>query len=286
MSEHSDPFFQVPQTGHATTQGDVDLPILYFDTSTLLAFFVADRDAVEAKLSGTGLQPALTIGGRALVGVAHYEYRRTGVGSYNEVGVALPVLPEGAPAPRNPIQALYGSVDERHLGFHILDLPVTTPLANAAGRELWGYPKFVAPIPFHLNRKSFESSVMDPDGHGDIFTLSGRLLPALPVPPMSLVLYSHRGEDLLRTIVNVRGRTNLRLGRSLELRVGDSTHRMANNLRDLGLDGAHPAIVMDTHRFQSRLNAGVPVAKVATREATDASQRSESIANTQHSPRH
>ena len=259
MSNYSDPFFQVPQTTHTTTQGPIDLPILYFDVSTLLAFFVTNRDAVEAKLDGTGLRPALTIGGRALVGIAHYEYRRTGVGSYNEIGLALPVLPEGAPTPRNLIQALYGSVDERHLGFHVLDLPVTTPLANAGGRELWGYPKFVAPIPFRLDRKSFESSVIDPDGNGEIFTLSGRLLPSLPAPPMSLVLYSHHQGNLLRATVNVRGRMKLRPGRSLQLRVGDSTHRMARNLRDLGLDDARPALVLDTHRFQSRLNAGAQV---------------------------
>ena len=264
MSNYSDPFFQVPQTTHSTTQGPIDLPILYFDVSTLLAFFVTSRDAVEAKLSGTGLRPALTIGGRALAGIAHYEYRKTGVGSYNEVGLALPVLPEGALAPRNPIQALYGSVDERHLGFYVLDLPVTTPLANAGGRELWGYPKFVAPIPFRLDRKSFESSVIDPEGDGDIFTLSGRLLPSLPAPPMSLVLYSHHQGNLLRTTVNVRGRMNLRPGRSLQLRVGESTHGMARNLRDLGLDNARAALVLDTHRFQSRLNAGVPIERVAT----------------------
>ena len=66
MSNYSDPFFQVPQTAHTTTQGPIDLPILYFDVSTLLAFFVTNRDAVEAKLDGTGLRPALTIGGRAL----------------------------------------------------------------------------------------------------------------------------------------------------------------------------------------------------------------------------
>ena len=270
MSNHSDPFFQVPQTTHTTTQGPIDLPILYFDVSTLLAFFVANRDAVEAKLDGTGLRPALTLGGRALVGIAHYEYRQTGVGSYNEVGLALPVLPEAAPAPRNLIQALYGSVDERYLGFHVLDLPVTTPLANAGGRELWGYPKFVAPIPFHLDRKSFSSTVMDPDGHGDIFSLSGRLGASLPAPPMSLVLYSHHQGKLLRTTVNVRGRVNLRRGRGLQLRVGESTHRMARNLRDLGLDRARPAIVMDTHRFQSRLNAGAHegVSRAAVASAT------------------
>jgi hypothetical protein len=159
---------------------------------------------------------------------------------------------------------LYGSVDERHLGFFILDLPVTTPLANAGGRELWGYPKFVTSIPFHLDRKRFEGSVIDPEGDAEIFTLSGRLLPAIPAPPMSLVLYSHHQGNLLRATVNVRGRMNLRPGGSLQIRVGESTHRMARNLRDLGLDEARAALVLDTHRFQSRLNAGVPIGKVAT----------------------
>lgn len=270
MIDHADPFFQVPQTTHNTSEGSIDLPILYFDVSVLLAFFVTTRDAVEAKLRDTGLRPALTIGRRALVGLAHYEYRETGVGSYNEVGLALPVLPEGAPAPRNPLQAFYGSVDERHLGYHILDLPVTTALANAGGRELWGYPKFVAPIPFRLDRKSFESSVLDPDGHGEIFTLSGRLLPSVPVPPMSLVLYSHLRGSLVRTTVNARGRLKLRPGRSLRLRVGESNHRMARNLRDLGLDGAHAAVVMDTDRFQSRLNSGVSIGSVQTRVSAGA----------------
>jgi len=274
MSDHSDPFFQVPQTTHVTTQGNVALPILYFDVSTLMAFFLVDREAAQAKLEGTGLQLASTVGNRALAGVAFYEYRKTGVGSYNEVGIALPVLPEGEKAPRNPIHALYGSVDERRLGFHILDLPVTTPIANAAGRELWGYPKFVAPIPFHLDRRRFEGSVLDPDGNGAIFTLSGRLLPSLSIPPMSLVLYSRRQADLLRATVNVRGKVNLRPGRSLELRVGKSTHRMAANLRDLGLDGAHPALVMDTDRFQSRLNAGVPIRRLATNDASDSNRAS------------
>ncbi len=256
----SDPFFQVPQALHVTTQGDVQLPILYFDVSAFMAFFLVDRGKAESKLEGTGLQLASTIRGRALVGIAFYEYRKTGVGAYNEVGVALPVVPAGEPTPNNPLQALYGSVDERRWGFHIIDLPVTTPQANAAGRELWGYPKFVTPIPFQLDRRSFKGAVEDPDGNGDIFTLAGSLAPAVTIPPMSLVLYSHHGGDLWRATVNVRGKANLRLGRSLQLRVGKSTHRMANNLRDLGLDGARAALVMDTHRFQSRLNAGVPIA--------------------------
>jgi hypothetical protein len=268
MNDQADPFFQVPRTTHATTEGPIELPILYYDVSALVAFFAADREAVEAKLDGTGLRPALTIGRRAIVGIACYEYRKTSVGPYHEVGIALPVLPEGAPAPRNLIRALYGSVDERHLGFFILDLPVTTAVANAGGRELWGYPKFVTSIPLRLDKTRFEGSVLDPDGDGVIFTLSGRLLPSLPAPPMSLVLYSHQRGNLLRATVDVRGRMHLRPGRSLRLRVGESPHPMAANLRMLGLDRAHPALVLDTHRFQSRLHAGVPIGRVAAARDT------------------
>lgn len=261
MSDENDPFFQVPQTSRTTSQGDVDLPIFYFDVSTLFGFFLADREAAAARLNGTGLRPALTIGNRALVAMAYFEYRRTGVGVYNEVGLALPVLPEEAPPVRNVVQAFYGAVDERHLGLHVLDLPVTTPLACAGGREIWGFPKFVTEIPFQLDRKNFDASVLDPDGHGSICSLSGGLLPGLPSPPMSLVLYSHLDGLLLRTTVNARGRVTLRPGGRLRLRVGDSDHRMAQNLRDLGLDGARAVLTLDTHRFQSRLNAGVPIGK-------------------------
>jgi len=44
----------------------------------------------------------------------------------------------------------------------------------------------------------------------------------------------------------------------IRLQVGQSRHRMADNLRELGLDGARPLAVSSTTRFQSRLNAGVP----------------------------
>ena len=37
------PFFQVPRQRVQTSQGAVDLPILYYDTSTLNAFFLVDR---------------------------------------------------------------------------------------------------------------------------------------------------------------------------------------------------------------------------------------------------
>ena len=46
---HNAPFFQVPRQRVQTSQGAVELPILYYDTSTLNAFFLVDKAKVEPK---------------------------------------------------------------------------------------------------------------------------------------------------------------------------------------------------------------------------------------------
>ena len=223
--------------------------------------FRARRAAVEELLAGTGLVPALGFGGDATVALSYYEYRDTSVGPYNEVGLAAFVRPASAPAPRLPITDLYRRVAARTIGAYVLDLPVTTPIANAAGRELWGYPKFVTPISFHLDRGRFESAIDDPEGAAPIAVLAGRLGLGVPAPAMSLVTFSVRHGDLVRTHIDVRGRVRARGPGELRLDVGGSRHPMADRLRRLGLDGARPLVVMTTDRFQSRLNAGVVIAE-------------------------
>ena len=259
MSNQDDLFFQVPKTRCTTSEGEAEVPILYFAASSFLAFFLVEREAADAKLQGTGLRPAVAVGNRVLLGIDFFEYRRTSIGAYNEVGIAIPVVPVNAPPVRNLVRALYGPVDERRVGLYVLDLPVTTAIACAGGKELWGFPKFLTEISFDLSRTRFEASVLDPEAEGEICSLSGHLLPGIPTPPMSLVTYSHLNDVLLRTTVNVRGRMTLRAGATLRLTVSESKHRMAQNLRDLSLDGARPILSLDTHDFQSRLNAGVPV---------------------------
>ena len=81
-------------------------------------------------LRGTALVAVSQEDGKAVVVVYCIEYRITDIGPYNEVG--LTVL---AGAPGDPIPANY-----------VVDLPVTTAVANRAGREIWGYNKFVAAI--------------------------------------------------------------------------------------------------------------------------------------------
>lgn len=255
-----EPFFAVPTTPATTSAGDVELPILYYDNSNVFALFSADPDAAAEKLAGTGLVPALHVGNRPVVAVALYEYREASIDPYNEVGVGLLVTPQSGRRKR-PLTGwadLLRSPDRREQGAYILDLPVTTAQACAAGSEIWGYPKFVAPISFELGGGRFSSVTEDPEDGSTIMELSGRAVPVLPTPPMPLVLYSFNNGEMLRTNVDLRNGMQAHLPGGLKLRVGQSKHRMANNLRDLGLDGARPFAVASTDRFQSRLNAGVP----------------------------
>jgi len=247
-----DSFFDVPLTTRRVGDGEVSFPILYFDTSCLLAFFVVGRERAEAALEGTGLVPSLVLGRRAMVGMAFYEYRRCAIAPYNEVALAVPSIPATGPRARS----LRDMVFRRDVGAHILDLPVTTEQACAAGRQVWGYPKFVAHIDFQLDGSTFRSAVEDPGGAEPLVVLEGRLGVGLPAPPLNLVLYSFLDGEPLRTVVDVRGAMRVRRGAGLRLTVGSSEHRMADDLRQLGLDGARPLIVMDTHAFQSRLNLG------------------------------
>lgn len=259
-SLHNDSFFQVPLVQRTTSEGVVGFPILYFDARCVQAFFWCKLALVEEKLIGTGLRPAMVWRGSAIVGLAFFEYLNTSIGLYNEAGLAIPVLPSTSSHSTRWLQLLQDVEHPGHeLGFHIAHLPVTTNAACAAGKEIWGYPKFVTDIPFSLSEGRLNVSVRDPgDGKLSIAELKGQLGAGVPTPTLSLLLYSSLAGQRLRTKVNVRGKTRLHAGAATRLEVGASDHPMADTLRQLGLSAAIPVALTTTQGFQSRLNLGVP----------------------------
>ena len=259
MNLYRDPFFCVPHSVHPTSQGDVALPILYFDSTAVLAFFQCARKSVETILPNERILPALTWVSRAIVGLAFFEYRTTSIGTYNEVGLAVPVLWQKGPVPPCSAIDLLRSAYTRRVGFHIVDLPVTTEKAYAAGRELWGYPKFVTPIDFSLQKKQLHSCVHDPGQNDTLLTFAGKLGFGLPSPALDLVTFECGGDQDRRTIIQTRGGGRLHGPGNVRLELGASPHPMAARLRQLALDGAHPLAIWVSTRFQSRLNAGAPL---------------------------
>lgn len=250
----SDPFFQYPKNTVTTSEGMVEMPILYYDSSQCMAFFWVDCTHAQSMLE-QGLE-VVRFGRKALAVLAFYQYRTTSIGSYNEVGTAIACVPKGTPQPTRPLLSLFKSVDKGVVGFNVIDLPVTTPAACAAGREIWGYPKFVTPIDFSMQEGRFHGVVHNPAGGNPVCTLSGKIGPGVRAPLINLILYSRHHGQMLRTLVNIRAKGPMCLPGTVRMHIGSSSHHMAENLRALGMQDARPAFIVHTDGLQLRLNAG------------------------------
>lgn len=260
LPPEQDVFFQYPLTHFTTRVGQIELPILYYDNSVCMAIYMVDIEKARALVTDERLEVVRCGNNKALVGISFYQYRHTAIGPYNEVGTAILVAPRGVATPRIPLLTLLGPLDKNPMGFYIVDLPVTTDAACSAGKEVWGLPKFVAPIDFSLQGRYFNGSVQDPAGNSPIVTLEGQGGLSIPGPLLDLSLYSFVDDKLLRALVNTRGGAKIMLGGSMRLNIPSaSTQPMAQRLRQLGLNQAKPLFVCASHTLQLRLNMGVHV---------------------------
>ena len=215
------------------------LPIRYFDVQCLVATFLAPPDKASELLVGAGLQPVLQEDGRAVVDLYCIEYRKTDIGPYNEVGLTVRAL-----APGDPVAASY-----------VIYLPVSTAVACRAGREIWGYNKFVAAIDVSSERKTF-STVLRDEGHETICALEGRRDASVPAPPTDILTFTLHHGQLIKTVIRVPTPSFASSGDSFLFKVGTSKHPMADNLRTLTLDRARPVLVYYTNPFQALLFPG------------------------------
>jgi hypothetical protein len=214
------------------------LPIRYFDVQCLVAtFLVAPNQASE--LLVTGLQPVLQEDGKAVVDLFCIEYRKTDIGPYNEVGLTV-----RAKAPGDPIAANY-----------VVNLPVTTAVANRAGREIWGYNKFVAAIDVNSNGKAFSTVLRDSDNE-TICALEGERGASVPAPATDIITFTLHQGRLIKTLIRVLTPSLASSGDSFVCKVGMSRHPMTGSLRTVALDEAHPVLIQYTDPFQALLFPG------------------------------
>jgi hypothetical protein len=236
-------------SGHLTLQrrilsdgAECFLPIRYFDVQCLVATFLAPPDKASELLVGAGLQPALQEDGRAVVDLYCIEYRKTDIGPYNEVGLTVRAAAPGDPTPAN----------------YVVYLPVTTAAACRAGREIWGYNKFVAAIDVKSEGRVF-STVLRDEGRELICGIEGRRDASVPTPPTDILTFTLHDGRLVKTVIRVPTASFASSGDSFLFKVGSSKHPMADNLRALALDGARPVLVYYTNPFQALLFPGQAV---------------------------
>jgi Acetoacetate decarboxylase (ADC) len=230
----------LPLQRHVLSDGTVcPLPIRYFDVQCLVATFLTDMDPAAELLNGTGLLAVAQEDGKAVVLLYCIEYRTTDIGPYNEVGLTVVARVPGDPAP----------------GIYVVNLPVTTALANRAGREIWGYNKFVAAIDIKRDGKRFSTTLRDLE-NATIGVLEGTRGASVPVPLHDILTFTLNQGRVTKTLINVLTKFHGSGGDGFVFKVGTSTHPMVNNLRRLGLDGARPVLVEYADPFQALLFPG------------------------------
>jgi acetoacetate decarboxylase len=253
-------FLDRPATAVATSEGAVDLPLVVRDFESLALVFGVDHAAAQRVLADSPFAPIRVAPGRALVMLAFLNFRDGGLGAYRECALMTAVVRREREGRTVALLDLVRRAAHRDVGFHILDLPVTTARSMAAGREIWSLPKFVTAIEVGLGIGRARCSVEAPGTGERLVSVEGAVGRGIRLPSLDYVLYSVRSGATLRTLVEIRGPIHTSLGGGLTVRVAGSSP-MASRLTALGLDGARPRLVQACRRGQMVLHAAEPVAQ-------------------------
>ena len=259
-----DKIFDVPRTYYTTSWGETQVPMFFYDVAERRLNYFVEYEKVVPLLEGTGLTPCRFINGKALVSLIFFQYKDVTIGAYDEVTITIVVRPRMLPDPKPYLsKVLLRKRGESwgNMGAYVLEMPVTIPAARAAGREIWGFPKFLTEIPNRLSGREFEFGVLDPDTGGSILSVKGVTGPGVPTSAFDLVCFNNYRDHIWKIIIDARGGYINSRAKKLEIKIGDGNHRMAQNLRQLGLDSLKPFVIQSTDSLKTCLNPGKPVAE-------------------------
>jgi hypothetical protein len=195
---------------------EVAIPVEIRSARSWFASFGVPRAAAARIVAPAGLEPVHLPGGRSMLSLAFIRYIDGDLDPYHEVAVAFLVAdPAGG----------------KGKGAYIHRLPVNQEFTCAAGREIWGFPKFVTPIEIDETSPA-DHAVLTVDGEMALTMTVRRGLPA-PMRSTALDAFSFREGVLRRTRWELRGTgSRMRLGGA---RVELGTGEIADELRSLGL---------------------------------------------------
>jgi hypothetical protein len=199
--------------------------------------YLVPSAAAQRVVAPTGLEVTGPLPGRALVALAVCRYDDTDLDPYHEVAVSFVVRRHDAPAGGGTVQRMreFATGD---IGAYIHRLPVDQEFTCAAGRDVWGFPKWVTTIDIDepgagAGRSGTGTTVRLVDAGAHVLTLTLAAGGPIRLPAQAPPSYSFRDGVLRRTewTSATEGVTGRFGGATLVL--GD--HPMADELRGLGL---------------------------------------------------
>ncbi len=195
---------------------EVSIPVEVRLARSWFASFAVPAAAARRITAPAGLEPARLPGGRSMLSLAFVRYIDGDLDPYNEVAVAILVADPGG---------------GKQQGAYIHQLPVDQEFTCAAGREIWGFPKFVTPITIEESARA-DQAVLTVGGEMALRVTVRHGVPA-PMRSTALDAFAFRDGVLRRTRWELRGSgSRLRPGGA---RVEIGTGEIADELRSLGL---------------------------------------------------
>ena len=223
-------FFE--QVQHIETEwrgSSINLPVFYYDVTTIIAGFITPVDRVLNVLPSPRMKPLRATPWHAVTTITCFEYRDSDIGPYNEVAISFPITID-KPAP--VLTGLLRNIKEGPMAY-VHHLPVTTEPAYHSGVDLYNYPKFIARIDFKREGDLVTCRLDEDDHH--ILTLSVREIPVKPLERWRFHGITIRDRRILRSeiIVNVGEQGISRNPNNAKLELG--AHPIAEELRNLNL---------------------------------------------------
>lgn len=215
----------------------IGLPVVVRRAAQWSVQYLVPAGAAQSIVDPTGLEVTGPVPGRALVALAVCRYDDTDLDPYHEVAVSFVVRPHDAVRSPSPIQRtrdfLGGSV-----GVYIHRLPVDQEFTCRAGRDIWGFPKWVTSIDIDepgndSARVGTGTTVRLVDGGVHVLTLTLTAGGRLRLPSQAPPSYSFADGLLRRTTWTTRSEGTSGRPGGATLVLGD--HPMADELRSLGL---------------------------------------------------
>lgn len=254
----NDSFFKpIQQKPRETSAGPCDLPILYNDASMVGVVYRVDTKKVTELLGSSSPFEPLLVFGKALCVVSAFEYRETTVGIYNEIGLAILVKrKDTSPSLFRLVRDIRQQEEQALL---VVNLPVTTKEARAAGFEIWGYPKYVTGIDTNFAADHTYVTLENE------FTLKMGNPSGLRFRGLPIVNFTINEGHLVRTIIEVDHKVQFGAAGTVKLEIiGDGP--TANSIKTLGLAELSPTLAFRTDGMRSILPEGKDLGVVA--EAT------------------
>jgi hypothetical protein len=240
-----------------TNLTDIKFPVHFRDVHYIALTYTSTFNAINKHLHGTNLEAGLVFNGKPLVAVGLIEYKDSDLGAYNEVIIAIPVVPEGTKPGLSNWSDLYGAMNKRKLGQYIIHIPVTSQLSMDAGIGLWGYPKTIKKIEHGFQSNKISSVIWNDVGHEKIIEFKGSMGVGIPIPTMNLLTYSFQDGHTLKTQVEVNSNMKWKPFADIRIIVNDTTDPMCMDIIELGICNKKPLFTIEASNFKAKFKKGI-----------------------------